>query len=158
MQYDVIVVGTGPAGIFSVLELTQDMELSILMLEKGPDVGKRKCPASRGLGCINCDPCLLLSGWGGAGAFSDGKLTLSTEVGGWLDEYCGKEELARLIDYVDSIYLKFGAPRHLYGTDPDKMGEIERRAAFAGLKLIPQKIRHLGTEKCAEILRKCTDL
>lgn len=149
-----IIVGAGPAGIFSALELAQNKPLSILMLDKGPDIDQRRCPASRGLGCINCDPCTLLSGWGGAGAFSDGKLTLSTEVGGWLNEYRSKEKLAELISYVDDIYLKFGASKRLYGTDLDKIEEIERRASFAGLKLIPQKLRHLGTEKCADVLRK----
>ncbi|KPV61444.1 MAG: dihydrolipoamide dehydrogenase [Candidatus Bathyarchaeota archaeon BA1] len=154
MQFDVIIVGAGPAGIFSAIELTENTQLSLLMLDKGPDINQRKCPASRGLGCINCDPCSLLSGWGGSGAFSDGKLTLSTEVGGWLSQYCGKEKLAELIEYVDEIYLKFGAPQHLYGTNLDLIEEIDRKASFAGLKLIPQKLRHLGTEKCAAILRK----
>ncbi|MFQ6080079.1 MAG: NAD(P)/FAD-dependent oxidoreductase [Candidatus Bathyarchaeia archaeon] len=154
MQFDVIIVGAGPAGIFSALELTQNTPLSILMLDKGPDIDQRKCPASRGLGCINCDPCTLLSGWGGAGAFSDGKLTLSTEVGGWLNEYCSKEKLTELIGYVDGVYRKFGASKRLYGTDLDKVEEIGRKASFAGLKLIPQKLRHLGTEKCADVLRK----
>lgn len=154
LQFDVIIVGAGPAGIFSALELTQNMPLNILILDKGPDIDQRRCPASRGLGCIKCDPCTLLSGWGGAGAFSDGKLTLSTEVGGWLNEYRSKEKLAELIVYVDDIYLRFGAPRHLYGTAFDKIEEIERKASFSGLKLIPQKLRHLGTEKCADVLRK----
>ncbi len=150
-SYDVIIVGAGPAGIFSALELTEEKGLKILMVDKGPGVEKRRCPANRGLECIKCEPCFLLSGWGGAGAFSDGKLTLSAEVGGWLNEYIGKEKLAELIDYADSIYLKFGAPEHLYGTDYDKIAEIERRASLAGLKLIPQKMRHLGTEKCGQI-------
>jgi uncharacterized FAD-dependent dehydrogenase len=154
LKFDVIIVGAGPAGIFSALELADKTELNILMVEKGPDINQRKCPANRGLGCINCDPCLLLSGWGGAGAFSDGKLTLSTEVGGWLNGYCTKEKLGDLVNYVDSVYLKFGAIKHLYGVDPDEIDEIERRASFAGLKLIPQKVRHMGTEKCAETLRK----
>ncbi len=155
MQYDVIIVGAGPAGIFSALELTKDTQgLKILMLDMGPDVDKRKCPASRGLGCINCEPCFLLSGWGGAGAFSDGKLTLSTNVGGWLKQYVGEKKLAELLDYVDKIYIKFGAPNRLYGTDPAKIAEVERRASLAGLKLIPQRIRHMGTETCAEVLRK----
>jgi uncharacterized FAD-dependent dehydrogenase len=147
LKYDVIIVGAGPAGIFSALELADKTELSVLMLEKGPDIDKRKCPASRGLGCLNCSPCSLLSGWGGAGAFSDGKLTLSTQVGGWLNEYYAKEKLSDFVDYVDSIYRKYGAAL-------DKMGDIGRRASFAGLKLIPQKVRHMGTEKCAETLRK----
>ena len=154
MKFDVIIVGTGPAGIFSTLELANKTELNILMLERGPDINQRKCPANRGFGCINCDPCSLLSGWGGAGAFSDGKLTLSTEVGGWLNEYCAEEKLNYLVNYVDSVYLKFGATKYLYGVDPDKIDEIERTASFAGLKLIPQKVRHMGTEKCAQTLRK----
>ena len=154
MKFDVIIVGAGPAGIFSALELTKNTQLSVLMLDKGPDLDKRRCPASRGLGCINCDPCTLLCGWGGAGAFSDGKLTLSTEVGGWLNEYRTKGKLTKLIDYVDSVYLKFGAPKHIYGADSDKIDQIARRASLAGLKLVPQKLRHMGTERCAETLRE----
>ncbi len=153
MPYDLIIVGAGPAGIFSALELTKNTDLSILMLEKGSDIDKRKCPASRGLGCLNCDPCLLLSGWGGAGAFSDGKLTLSTSVGGWLDEYVGQEVLANLLDYVDKTYTKYGDSPVVYGYDMDEVEMIERKAALAGLKLIRQRIRHLGTEKCTQILR-----
>jgi uncharacterized FAD-dependent dehydrogenase len=154
LNFDVIIVGAGPAGIFSALELADKTDLSILMLDKGPAIDQRKCPASRGMGCINCDPCSLLAGWGGAGAFSDGKLTLSTEVGGWLNEYCTEEQLWDLLKYVDSIYLKFGATKHLYGASPEKFAEIERKASFAGLKLVHQKVRHMGTERCAETLRK----
>jgi hypothetical protein len=154
LEFDVIIAGAGPAGIFSALELAENTGLSLLMLDKGPDINQRKCPANRGMECINCDPCSLLSGWGGAGAFSDGKLTLSTEVGGWLNEYCTKVKLSELVNYVDSVYLKFGAPKHLYGADPDKIEEIDRKASLAGLKLIPQKIRHMGTEKCAQTLRQ----
>jgi len=154
LKYDVIIVGAGPAGIFAALELTEKNDLKILMLDRGPDINKRKCPASRGFECIHCDPCLLLSGWGGAGAFSDGKLTLSTEVGGWLNQYISLEELEKLIDYVDKIYLKFGATRHVYGGDLEKIEEIERKASLAGLKFIRQKIRHMGTEKCSQTLRK----
>jgi uncharacterized FAD-dependent dehydrogenase len=154
--YDVIIVGTGPAGIFSALELTKsnkNASLKIFMLDKGPDLEKRRCPASRGFGCVNCDPCTLLQGWGGAGAFSDGKLDLSTEVGGWLTDYITKEKLADYIAYTDTIYRNFGAPEKVYGTDPDKIDEIERKAAFAGLKLVQQKVRHMGTEQCANVLR-----
>ena len=157
MKYDVIIIGAGPAGIFSAYEIARNTDLKILMLDKGPDLEKRKCPASRGFGCIHCEPCLLLSGWGGAGAFSDGKLTLSTDVGGWLNEYISKKELNELINYVDSVYLKFGATKHLYGADIEKVEEIERKASLAGLKLIHQKIRHMGTERCAEVLRKIRD-
>lgn len=154
MKYDVIIVGAGPAGIFSALELVDNSGLRVLMLDKGPDLEQRKCPASRGFGCMKCDPCGLLCGWGGAGAFSDGKLTISTEVGGWLNQYVSEKELAELISYVDSVYLRFGAPNHVYGEDLERVEEIERKASLAGLKLIPQKIRHMGTERCAQTLRK----
>jgi len=153
LPYDIAVVGCGPAGIFLALELAQVPDLSVVMLDKGPDMTERRCPASRGLGCVNCNPCFLLSGWGGAGAFSDGKLTLSPEVGGWLSEYIGSEQLAKEIDHVDRTYLKFGAPTKLYGEDADRIEEIERKAALAGLKLVPERLRHLGTEKCAQVLR-----
>lgn len=154
MKYDVVIVGAGPAGIFSALELAERTDLKILILDKGPDIDKRKCPSSRGLGCRHCEPCAVLSGWGGAGAFSDGKLTLSTEVGGWLNEYVPREKLEKLIGYVDGIYRKFGAPEKVYGADPEKVEEIERRASLARLRLVRQRIRHMGTEKCAETLRK----
>jgi uncharacterized FAD-dependent dehydrogenase len=154
LKYDVIIVGAGPAGIFSALEITEKTKLNILMLDRGPDINNRKCPASRGFECVNCEPCLLLSGWGGAGAFSDGKLTLSTEVGGWLNQYVSQEELEKLVNQVDEIYLKFGATEHSYGEDLEKIDAIERKASLAGLKLIRQKIRHMGTERCARTLQK----
>jgi hypothetical protein len=154
LKYDVIIVGAGPAGIFSALALTESNNLNILMLDRGPDINQRKCPASRGFECVHCEPCFLLSGWGGAGAFSDGKLTLSTEVGGWLNQYVSSKELEELVNYVDSTYLKFGATEHVYGNDVEKIEEIERKASLAGLKLIRQKIRHMGTERCAQTLKK----
>jgi len=78
LKYDVIIVGAGPAGIFSALELSEKTNLKILVVDRGQDIDKRKCPASRGFECVHCEPCAVLSGWGGAGAYSDGKLTLST--------------------------------------------------------------------------------
>ncbi|MEM2995765.1 MAG: NAD(P)/FAD-dependent oxidoreductase [Candidatus Bathyarchaeia archaeon] len=154
MKYDVIIVGAGPAGIFSALELVEKTNLNILMLDRGPDINQRKCPASRGFECVHCEPCFLLSGWGGAGAFSDGKLTLSAEVGGWLNQYISSKEVEELVDYVDGIYLKYGASEQVYGADMEKVEKIERKASLAGLKLIRQKIRHMGTERCAQTLRK----
>jgi len=150
----VIIVGAGPAGIFSALELSNNTDLKILMLDKGSDIDKRRCPASRGLGCLKCNPCSLLSGWGGAGAFSDGKLTLSPSVGGWLSEYIGEERLTKLINYVDNVYVRYGGPQKVYGDDVDAVERIERKASLAGLILVKQRIRHLGTEKCAEVLQR----
>jgi uncharacterized FAD-dependent dehydrogenase len=153
LKYDVIIVGAGPAGIFSALELTQKHNLSVLILDRGAEIDQRKCPSSRGLECHHCEPCSILSGWGGAGAYSDGKLTLSTEVGGWLNQYVSEKELENLVKYVDDIYLKFGASEQVYGEDIEKVDEIERQAAAAGLRLIRQEVRHMGTEKCADTLR-----
>ncbi|MCK4933313.1 NAD(P)/FAD-dependent oxidoreductase [Candidatus Bathyarchaeota archaeon] len=154
LNYDVIIVGAGPAGIFSALEIAEGTSLKTLILEKGANIDKRKCPASRGFGCLNCNPCNVLHGWGGAGAFSDGKLTLSPEVGGWLRKYITEEKLQELLKYVDGIYTKFGAPNNLYGLDENRFEEIRRKASLAGMKLVRQKVRHMGTEKCAETLLK----
>ncbi|MCW3997120.1 MAG: NAD(P)/FAD-dependent oxidoreductase [Candidatus Bathyarchaeota archaeon] len=154
MKYDVIIVGAGPAGIFSALELTEKNSLNVLILDRGLDIDDRKCPSSRGFECVHCEPCSVLSGWGGAGAYSDGKLTHSTEVGGWLNRYLSQKELMKLVKYVDRIYLKYGASEQIYGEDIEKVDEIERKASLAGLKLIRQEVRHMGTDKCIETLRR----
>lgn len=154
MKYDVIIVGAGPAGIFSALELTEKNKLNVLILDRGLDIDLRKCPSSRGFECVHCEPCSVLSGWGGAGAYSDGKLILSTEVGGWLNQYVSKKELKKLIKYVDGIYIQYGASEQVYGGDTEKVDEIDRQASLAGLKLIRQEVRHMGTDKCLETLRR----
>ena len=152
-KYDVIIVGGGPAGIFAALELSQSTNLSILLLEKGRDLHLRRCPIiGKNRSCPPCSPCDLVSGWGGAGAFSDGKLTLSPQVGGQLEAYLGAEKAAGLIHYVDDIYLKFGASNEVYGTGPE-VEQLKQRAKKAGLRLIPAPIRHMGTESCREVLR-----
>lgn len=142
-KYNVIIVGAGPSGIFAAIELTLKNKCSVLLIEKGKDLYKR----ARDISSIN-------SGWGGAGAFSDGKLTLSTETGGWLRQYINEKELSELINYVDSIYLKFGAPKKEYGEKSDKIDGLKRKAVLADLTLIPSKIRHLGTENCFKVLTK----
>lgn len=153
-KYDVIIVGSGPAGIFAALELTQETDLSILVLEKGKGLHLRECPIiGKELSCPPCSPCGLVSGWGGAGAFSDGKLTLSPQVGGQLESYLGAEKTADLIRYVDDIYLKFGASNEVYGVGPD-VEQLARKAELASLRLIPTPIRHMGTELCREVLKE----
>ena len=116
-KYDVIIVGAGPAGIFTAYELTRERnDLSILMLEKGRDIYQRNCPKHTNGGiCINCKPCSITTGWAGAGAYSDGKLSLSHEVGGNLPDYIGVEATREMIRYTDDIYLKFGADSDIHG-------------------------------------------
>lgn len=155
-DYDVIIVGAGPAGIFTALELSRQSHLRLLLIEKGKDLADRFCPA-REKECILCKPCSIMTGWGGAGAFSDGKLNLSTEVGGWLIEYVAEAYLNRLIDYVDDIYHSFGAPKESFAYDRKKIEKIREQAAKADLTLIPTRIKHLGTENCRQILEAMKD-
>jgi uncharacterized FAD-dependent dehydrogenase len=152
-KYDVIIVGAGPAGIFAALELSQGAKLKILLLEKGKNLDKRRCPASdRTTNCVSCSPCNMVSGLGGAGAYSDGKMTLSPHVGGRLIEYLGESATCELIRYVDSVYLRFGATDTLWGVG-EKVEELARRASLVKLNLISMPLRHLGTEHCHAILR-----
>lgn len=154
-HYDVIIVGAGPAGIFTALELLNQKEnAEILIIEKGKDIDRRICPMKiREISCATCPECALLSGWGGAGAFSDGKLNLSPDIGGFLSRYIGRNRLQSLIFYVDEIYTRFGAPREIYGANKEKIHEIERLASENNLLFIPSKIRHIGTEKCKVLLK-----
>jgi len=156
-DYDVIIVGSGPAGIFAALELAKESELKVLVLEKGPDIDKRKCAERLTGKCLNCEPCRITSGWGGAGAFSDGKLTLSTETGGWLSDFVGVEKLADLIGYVDGVYREFGAPDTVHGVDDEKMRRLQREATLAEMRLVPQRVRHMGTDRSNDILKLMKD-
>lgn len=155
-KYDVIIVGAGPAGIFTAYELVKERhDLKILILEKGRDIYKRKCPKhTNGGTCVNCKPCSITTGWAGAGAFSDGKLSLSHEVGGTLPHYIGVEKTREMIRYTDDIYLKFGAAPEIHGeTETASMREIRRKSIEANLKLVQCPVRHLGTEKTQELYR-----
>jgi uncharacterized FAD-dependent dehydrogenase len=151
-DYDVIIVGAGPAGIFAALELTQTAHPRVLMLDKGPDLEKRRCPSREVGRCMQCATCALLTGWGGSGAFSDGKLTLTTQVGGLLAEIRGEEEAERLIGEVDDQWVRFGANSAPYEGDLDRIEEVARRAALVGMQLQHYPIRHLGTERSGDIL------
>jgi hypothetical protein len=148
-RYDVIIIGAGPSGIFCAYELIKEnKDLKILMVEKGRPIEKRTCPKRITKQCVGCKPCSITTGFAGAGAFSDGKLSLSPDVGGNLPEILGYDKALQLIKESDDIYLKFGADTNVYGVDKEaEIREIRRRAINANLKLIECPIRHLGTEE-----------
>ena len=155
-NYDVIIIGAGPSGIFCAYELIHTKpELKVLVIEKGRRIEDRACPKRKTKVCVGCQPCSITTGFAGAGAFSDGKLSLSPDVGGTLPEILGYEEASKLIHESDEIYLKFGADTSVYGVDKEKeIREIRRKAIGANLKLIECPIRHLGTEEGYKIYAK----
>jgi len=156
-SYDVVIVGGGPAGIFAALELSQAAGLKVVILEKGKDLDNRYCPTwGNGADCLSCYPCSMVSGLGGAGAFSDGKMTLSPEIGGHLKDYLGENRTRELIDYVDKLYLQFGATEKVFSAG-DEIEQLVSKASLAELSLISVPVRHLGTENCHVILKKMRD-
>ena len=153
-QYDLIIVGAGPAGIFTALELLRrNSQAKMLLIEKGKPVERRHCPKDKTGTCVNCKPtCAITTGFSGAGAFSDGKLSLSYQVGGELPDLIGEDFAQELIDYTDKIYLEFGADPHVEGIyEGSDIKEIRKRAIQAGLQLVDCPIRHLGTEKAQQL-------
>ncbi len=151
-NYDVIVVGAGPAGIFCTLNLIKK-GLKVLLVEKGKPLAQRVCPAPR-VPCLMCDSCSITSGWGGAGAFSDGKLTFSAQVGGWLNSFFSEKELNKTIEEVIRTFSEFGAPTgRVFGEDIEAIEKLKRKAIVAELVLVPTRIKHLGTENCSKVLQ-----
>lgn len=148
-KYDVIMIGAGPSAIFCAYELMQKRpETKILMIEKGRRIEQRKCPKRDTKVCVGCQPCSITTGFAGAGAFSDGKLSLSPDVGGDLPEILGYERTTELLRESDQIYLQFGADTKVYGiNEEDEIAKIRKKAIQANLKLIECPIRHLGTEE-----------
>jgi uncharacterized protein len=164
--YDVIVVGAGPAGIFTCYELTrQAPHLKVLLVDKGHDIHHRHCPILENkmelcpppagkkdfAGCLPA--CSITAGFGGAGAYSDGKFNITTEFGGWLTDYLAPSQVLGLIRYVDEINLDHGATPHVTDPTTDEVRQIEHRGYAAGLKLLRAQVRHLGTEQNLEILK-----
>ncbi|MNO10747.1 dihydrolipoamide dehydrogenase [compost metagenome] len=169
-NYDVVIVGAGPAGIFTAYELNlKAPNAKILLVDKGLDIFKRRCPILEGriskcppatqkkefAGCLPA--CSITNGFGGAGAYSDGKFNITTEFGGWMTDYLSSSEVTELIKYVDNINLKHGATESITDPTTDKVKEIEQRGYAVGLKLLRAQVRHLGTEQNLEILKSIYD-
>ena len=162
-SYDVIIVGAGPAGIFAAYELSlKNKDLKVALIDKGLDIYRRrgpilehkikKCPVIKDhVGCMPA--CSITNGFGGAGAYSDGKFNITHEFGGWMTDYLSNTEVEDLIEYVDNINLKHGATSDITDPTTDKVREIEKRGYAVGLKLLRAKVRHLGTEQNLEILK-----
>lgn len=155
-QYDVIIIGAGPGGIFCAYELLDKRnDLKVMIVEKGRSIEKRQCPKRVTKQCVGCKPCSITTGFAGAGAFSDGKLSLSPDVGGNLPAILGYDKTRELIGESDQIYLKFGADANVYGIDKQmEIREIRKKAINANLKLVECPIRHLGTEEGYKIYGK----
>ena len=153
MKTDVLIIGAGPAGIFTALELVEmQSDKRILIVEKGESIERRYCPKVKCGVCMKCKNCAITTGFSGAGAFSDGKLSLSADVGGDLPDLIGRELAQETIRYVDDIYLKFGADEKVEGlAHPDKVAKIRQKATEAGLRLVECPIRHMGTERAHDI-------
>lgn len=158
-MYNVAIIGAGPAGIFTALEIVKlKPDWKVVLVEKGKKIEKRKCFLREGQRtCPNCRTCGLLCGWGGAGAFSDGKLTLTPDVGGHLVDYMPRKDVEELIDYTDKIYLNFGATDVIYGTNREDFAKLAHEATLAELKLIHSPVRHLGTERSLDVLKNMQD-
>ncbi len=165
-KYDVIIVGAGPAGIFASYELTlQHPGLKVLLVDKGHDIYRRSCPileekiqlcppAAGKKDFAGCLPaCSITAGFGGAGAYSDGKFNITTEFGGWLTDYLAPSKVLELIRYVDRINLDHGATTAITDPTTDTIRSIEQRGYAAGLKLLRAEVRHLGTEQNLDILK-----
>ena len=154
MKTDVVIIGSGPAGIFTAYEMLQKgSEKNIVLVEKGQAIENRHCPKEKTRRCVSCKPyCHITTGFSGAGAFSDGKLSLSYEVGGDLPTLITPELAQETIDYCDKIYLDFGADSKIEGVGHSSaVKDIRRNAIKAGLKLVDCPIRHLGTERAQDI-------
>lgn len=157
-KYDCLIIGAGPAGIFTALELTHlEPECRILIVDTGRAISSRTCPARKLGKCVHCNPCGIVHGWAGAGAFSDGKLSLSDEVGGHVSEYLGHDKAMELIHRADEMYLHFGAPTEVHGLDDRKVDEIAYEASRYNIHLVPCPVRHLGTEYAKSVLENMHD-
>ncbi len=144
-MHDVVIVGAGPAGIFTALTLIEAGVEDIVILERGDDIDDREAAGAKRN---------ILSGWGGAGAYSDGKLTLSTEVGGFLNDLMSRDELEKLIKETDETYVKFGAPQEIYGGSTPDVAALKEETKRHRMVFVEMAVRHIGTDNCPAILQR----
>lgn len=154
LDYDVIIVGAGPAGMFAAYEIANASKgkLSVCVVDQGFDVSERKCPVQSYKMCTNCKVCNIMSGVGGAGTLSDGLLNLRPDIGGDLKEFVGEKESWDLVNNVDSVFLKYGAPEAVYRGDIAAAVDLQRRAASVGIKFIPITQRHMGSDGAPKVI------
>ena len=160
MKYDVIIIGAGPAGLFSAYELiTKNKKLKIALLDKGSSVEHRICPMNKkGVPCQNCNPCAILAGYGGAGTFSDGKLNFIPRLGkSDLTKYMSESDACKLIDETEEIFNKFKMDADVYPSNMDEAIEIRKKVAIAGSKLLLIKQKHLGSDHLPEYIQGICD-
>lgn len=160
MKYDVIIIGAGPAGLFSAYELiTKNKKLKIALLDKGSSVEHRICPMNKkGVPCQNCNPCAILAGYGGAGTFSDGKLNFIPRLGkSDLTKYMSESDACKLIDETEKIFNKFKMDADVYPSNMDEAIEIRKKVAIAGSKLLLIKQKHLGSDHLPEYIQGICD-
>ncbi|HIH69733.1 NAD(P)/FAD-dependent oxidoreductase [Methermicoccus shengliensis] len=152
-EYDVVIVGAGPAGMFAA-EALSESQLKVLIVDMGNDALERRCKMSPESGCMHCSPCDIMCGVGGAGTFSDGTLNLRPDIGGDLTEFVPNERAWELVEEVDRIFLRYGAPEQLSKPEGRELEEIERRAASVGAVFIPIPQRHIGSDRAPEVIHR----
>lgn len=156
-MYDVCIIGAGIAGICAAYEISKVTDLSVLVVEQGNEILKRKCPKLEDKTiekCLNCKHCSIMNGFGGAGSFSDGKYNITTEFGGWLSDYVSDEEVIKAINYVDSINMHFGATDEITDDNSEFVNKFSKKALEYDLHLLKAKVKHIGTENNFNILAK----
>jgi len=154
MKKKVVIIGAGPAGLFSAYKLSENSKFDIIILDRGRDVDSRKCPLEKTGECDNCNPCNVLYGAGGSGCLSDGILNLRPDIGGDLEELTGKEDKAKkLVDEVDSTFLKHGAPEKLFVGETEQVEDLQRKAEASGIKFIQIPQRHIGSDYTPVVIK-----
>ena len=158
-MYDVVIVGAGPAGLFSAYELSKNKNLKVLLLDAGKFAKDRVCPMNKNeKTCINCTPCNIMSGFGGAGTFSDGKLNFIPKLGkSDLFKYMNEQEAYDLIDDTEKIFNEFGMDSDIYPSNIAEANEIKKKVALSGARLMLIKQKHLGSDRLPGYIQKFTD-